>query len=103
MEDGWDFLGLVREALFCIVGLLHFFLHFYRSHTLFLCVWYESSAISWDRDGFIEGSIGAANFKGRLGSGLIRPTQSLIWEKIEGSKPCSYLSVEDGSRFQETS
>ena len=63
MEDGWGFSGLFREAPFCIMALSDFFLHFYRSHTLFICVWYESTTTSWDRDGFIEGSIGAANFR----------------------------------------
>ena len=90
MEYGWDFSGLVREAPFCIVGLSDFFSHLYKSHTIFLCVWYGSSATSWDRYGFIEGSIGTVNFRGRLGLCSIRSTQSLRWEEIEGSKPCSH-------------
>ena len=50
------------------MGLSDFFSHLYRSHTLLLGVWYEGTAISWDRDGFIEGSIRAPDFISRLGS-----------------------------------
>ena len=42
MEDGLDFSRLIREASFCVVGLSHF----YKGHTIFLGVWYGSSATS---------------------------------------------------------
>ena len=100
MENGWDFSGLVREAPLCIVGLSDFFLHLYRSHTLLIGVRYEGSATDWDWDGLIESSIGAANSRGRLGSGSIRPSQYPRWEEIEGSRPCSCLLEEDGLHFQ---
>ena len=48
------------------MGLSDLFSHLYRSHTLLLGVWYGGSATSWDWDGFIESSIGAADSKGRL-------------------------------------
>ena len=93
--DDWDFSGLIKEASICIVGLSDFFSYHYRSHTLHLSVWYKGSATSWDKDGFIEGSIGTADFRGRLGPGLIKPTHFPRWEEIEGSRPCSCLSEED--------
>ena len=99
MEDGWDFLRLVREAVICIVGLSDFFPYLYRGHTLLLDVWYGGNATSWDWDVFIESSIGAVDFRGRLGSDPIRPTQSPRWEEIEGNKPCSCLSEEDDLCF----
>ena len=67
MEDDWDFSRLVREAFICIVDLSDFFSHLYKSDTLLFSVWYEDSATSWNRDRFIEGSIGAIDFRGRLG------------------------------------
>ena len=66
------------------MGLLDFFSHLYRSHTLLFGLWYVGSATSWDKDGFIEGSIGVADFKGRLGLGSIRLAQSPRWEEIKG-------------------
>ena len=100
MENDWDFSGLVKEASICIVALSDFFSHLYKSHTLLLGVWYGGSATSWDRDGFIEGSIGAANFRGKLGSGSIRPAQSSRWEEIEGNIPYLFLLEEDGLCIQ---
>ena len=82
------------------MGLPNFFSHLYRSYTLLLGIWYEDSATSWDRDGLVEGSIGAADFRGRLGLDSIRPAQSPKWEEIEGSRPCSCISEEDGQHFQ---
>ena len=76
MDDDWDFSGLVKEASIDIMGLPNFFSHLYRSYTLLLGIWYEDSATSWDRDGLVEGSIGAADFRGRLGLDSIRPAQS---------------------------
>ena len=103
MEDGWDFSRLVREAPFHIVGLLGFFSHLYKSHTLLIGVWYGGSATSWDWDGFVEGSIRAVDSRGRLGSASIWSAQSPRWEKIEGSRTCPRISEEDGPRFQKAS
>ncbi|RVW88805.1 hypothetical protein CK203_034641 [Vitis vinifera] len=50
--------------------------YFTKSHTLLFGIWYGGSAISRDRDGFIEGSIRAIDSQGRLGSGSIRSAQS---------------------------
>ena len=85
------------------MGLSDFFLHLYKSHTLLFGVWYGDNVTIWDREGFIEGSIRAVDFRGRLGLNLIRSAQSPRWEEIEGNKPCSCLLEEDGPCFQEAS
>ena len=100
MEDDWDFSRLVKEAPIRVVGISDFFSHLYKSHTLLIGVWYGGSVISWDRNGFVESIIGAADPRGRLGLGPIRSAQSPRWEEIEGNILCLCLSEEDGPCIQ---